>query len=104
MRHKNFEKDKLHILIISAFNLAIKTVGESKPTLNQILQVTKYTEIESKIDIMEYKISNTIEIDKEWPTIWKFKGKIAKLANFKTEKQLVANMLCEFMLVDSKIL
>jgi len=53
---------------------------------------------------MEFKIVNSIKIDPNQPSIFCFMQKIANFANFGAEKTKVAQMLCEFMLVDSRLL
>lgn len=104
MKWKNFEKDKLQILIIAAFHTALKCVDSEAPSLSEVLHVINCIEIESSVNIMEFKIENSIKFDSNQPSILRFMEKIANFANFKEEKLMVAKMFCDFMLVDSGML
>jgi hypothetical protein len=43
-------------------------------------------------------------VDPDQPTIISFMEKIAKFANFGDEKLVIAQMFCDFMILDSEIL
>ena len=104
IKWKNFEKDKLQILIIAAFNAALKHCKEEGPTVNQILHVINSKQLASQVEIMEFKIENSIKIDPNQPSILRFMEKIANFAGFKEEKLMIAKMLCDFTLIDSTLL
>lgn len=104
IKWKNFEKDKLQILIIAAFNSALKHCHEEGPSVGQILQVINSKQLGPQVEIMEFKIENSIKIDPNQPSILRFMEKIANFAGFKEEKLMIAKMLCDFMLIDSKLL
>lgn len=53
---------------------------------------------------LEFQILQKLNFDMVWPSLLRFMERYAHIANFNKEQQMIAQMLCDFMLLDMSLL
>lgn len=104
MNWRNFQKQDLQCLGITALHIAGKYEEIYPPELKTILGVIDNAVTREQVCKLEYQILQILNFDMVWPSILRFMERFAMIANFNKEQQMIATMLCDFILLDMQLL
>lgn len=104
MNWRNFKKQDLQCLGITALHIAGKYEEIYPPELKTILGVIDNAVTRDQVCKLEYDILQLLNFDMVWPSILRFMERYSMIANFNKEQQMIAQMLCDFILLDMSLL
>ena len=104
MRWKDFKKADLQLLGITALHIAGKYEEIYPPELKTILDVIENAVNRDNVCKLESKILEILDFDMVWPSILRFMERYACIATFNPEQLMMAQMFCDFMLLDLQLL
>jgi hypothetical protein len=104
MKWKNFKKSDLQSLGITALHIAGKYEEIYPPELKTILQVIDNAVSRDQVCKLEFEILQLLDFNMVWPSIFRFMERYATISSFNKEQQMIAQMLCDFILLDMSLL
>lgn len=104
MKWKNFKKSDLQCLGITALHIAGKYEEIYPPELKTILQVIDNAVTREQVCKLEFEILQLLDFNMVWPSFLRFMERYSVIANFNKEQQMIAQMLCDFILLDMSLL
>jgi len=104
MNWPNFKKTDLQCLGITALHIAGKYEEIYPPELKTILKVIDNAVTREQVVNLEFRILQILNFDMVWPSILRFMERFAIIAGFNKEQQMIAQMWCDFILLDMALL
>jgi|DEB0MinimDraft_12_1074336.scaffolds.fasta_scaffold09880_2 G2/mitotic-specific cyclin 2 len=100
----NFQKSDLQCLGITALHIAGKYEEIYPPELKTILKVIDNAVTREQVCNLEFQILQKLNFDMVWPSILRFMERFSIIAGFNKEQTMIAQMWCDFMLLDMSML
>jgi hypothetical protein len=101
---QKFRKADLQCLGITALHIAGKYEEIYPPELKTILQVIDNAVTRQQVCAMEAEILQRLDFDLVWPSILRFMQRYACISNFSNDQNMIAQMFCDFMLLNTSLL
>ena len=104
MKWRNFKKNDLQCLGITALHIAGKYEEIYPQELKVILRVIDDAVSREQVCKLETQILEVLDFDMVWPSILRFMQRYACIANLNKESHMIAQMFCDFMLLNKSML
>ena len=104
MKWQHFKKADLQCLGITALHIAGKYEEIYPQELRTILHVIDNAVTRPQVCQLETKILECLDFYMVWPSILRFMQRYAFIANFNKEQEMVAQMFCDFILLNMSML
>ena len=104
MKWEDFEKNELQSLGITALHIAGKYEEIYPPELKTILSVIDNAVHREQVCKLEAKILEVLDFEMVWPSILRFMERYACIASLNNESKMIAQMFCDFMLLNLSLL
>lgn len=94
----------MQCLGITALHIAGKFEEIYPPELRTILQVIDNAVTRPQVCAMESDILQRLDFDMVWPSILRFMQRYACISNFSNDQHMIAQMFCDFILLNTSLL